>query len=306
MDPPAGLAREGAAVERLTVPDASDQQLAEFLSAYPKLFVLTGAGCSTAAGLGDYRDAAGLWKRKQPITGQVFRNDDYMRKRYWARSAVGWPAFDQAQPTRAHRALAALQSKGRVAHLVTQNVDRLHQKAGHENVIDLHGRLADVRCLDCNAFESRNAFQLRLLERHPWLSALSAAHAPDGDADLETDQLDKLDIPDCLSCGGMLKPEVVFFGENVPRPRVELAMSQLDASDALLVAGSSLMVFSGFRFCRRATQNRQPLVIINNGVTRADELASLKIEGDVGSRLAHLEQALNKIRVDQPREQTNG
>lgn len=298
MDPPAGIPHRAPHLDTSAGPDDNDRALAEFVKDYPKLFVLTGAGCSTAAGLGDYRDAAGQWKRKQPITGQVFRGDEYMRRRYWARSAVGWPAFDRAQPTTAHRALASLQRQGRAAHLVTQNVDLLHQKAGHTDVIDLHGRLAEVACLGCGAQESRNDFQQRLIDDNPWLSELSADYAPDGDADLETDQLDQLLVPNCLVCDGMMKPEVVFFGENVPRPRVELAISRVDASDAVLVAGSSLMVFSGFRFCRRAAENGQPVIIVNDGVTRADELASLKIAGDVGIRLSRLSAALSPRAAD--------
>ncbi len=293
MDPPAGISHRHPAHAMSARPDDQDRALTELVHNHPRLFVLTGAGCSTAAGLGDYRDAAGQWKRKQPITGQVFRGDEHMRKRYWARSAVGWPAFDSAQPTTAHHALSSLQKQGRVAHLVTQNVDLLHQKAGHTDVIDLHGRLAEVACLDCGSQESRNTFQQRLIKSNPWLSELSAEYAPDGDADLETDQLDRLAVPSCLDCGGMVKPEVVFFGENVPRPRVELAMSRLDTSDAIVVAGSSLMVFSGFRFCRRAAENGQAIIIVNDGVTRADELASLKITGDVGVRLSRLSTSLS-------------
>lgn len=288
MDPPAGIQSEDRSRQLAAKPDAIDHQLADLVGAHPRLFVLTGAGCSTASGLGDYRDAQGQWKRKQPITGQVFRNDDHMRRRYWARSAVGWPAFGSALPTAAHHALVRLQRSDHVRHLITQNVDRLHQKAGHREVIDLHGRLCSVACLECGSQERRQDFQSRLIGSNPWLAELSAAHAPDGDADLETDQVDSLYVPVCKTCSGLMKPEVVFFGENVPRERVNDAQSRLDASDALLVAGSSLMVFSGYRFCRQAAANGQPIFIVNDGVTRADDLATFKAEGDVGVRLSRL------------------
>ena len=273
-------------------PDAADLALADFARAHRRLFVLGGAGCSTAAGLGDYRDRQGRWKRKQPITGQVFRGDEAMRKRYWARSSVGWPAFSAARPVAAHRALARLQRTGAAPHLVTQNVDRLHSEAGHEDVIDLHGRLDRVVCLACGEITSRDAFQGRLLGANPWLAGLSAAHAPDGDADLELADVDRLRVPACETCAGMLKPDVVFFGENVPRERVERAMARLEDSDALLVAGSSLMVFSGFRFARAAAAAGRPIAIVNDGVTRADELATLRVDGDIGARLGALADAL--------------
>ena len=232
-------------------PDA-DAALAAFVRAHPRLFVLGGAGCSTAAGLGDYRDRDGQWKRRQPITGQLFLGDPLARARYWARSAVGWPAFGSARPAAAHRALAALQRSGHAAHLVTQNVDGLHQRAGHEGVVELHGTLATVSCVHCGEGVSRDAFQHTLLAANPWLDALDAAHAPDGDADLELASPDAVAVPGCARCGGLMKPDVVFFGENVPKATVAQAMEHLRAADALLVAGSSLMVFSGFRFCRDA------------------------------------------------------
>lgn len=268
--------------------DENDQALAQLVRTHPRLFVLTGAGCSTASGLGDYRNERGEWKRKQPITGQAFRENRQLRQRYWARSAIGWPAFSSAQPAAAHQALQQLQSTGTVRHLVTQNVDELHQKAGHQGVIDLHGVLSQVSCLSCGRSEHRDHFQVRLTAANPWLLELSAAYAPDGDADLETRQSDQLQIPNCSACDGMMKPDVVFFGENVPQQRVQQAFAQLDDADALLVAGSSLMVFSGFRFCRHAASKGQPVIIVNQGLTRADDLATLKLKGDVGLRLQTL------------------
>jgi len=264
------------------------QQLAEFVEKHPRLFALTGAGCSTASGLGDYRDTNGAWKRKQPITGQNFINNELARKRYWARSSVGWPTFEKAKPNSAHHALKSLEDNKQLSLLVTQNVDRLHQKAGHKNVIDLHGVLATVSCLDCQLAVDRNDFQQRLLSFNPWLRKLTAEQAPDGDADLNIDQLETMWIPNCTVCQGLLKPDVVFFGENVPKSIVQMSMTALRDSDALLVAGSSLMVYSGFRFCRDAQKRNQPIVIVNNGKTRADGFATLNIQGDCGHLLKTL------------------
>lgn len=262
-----------------------DEQLACFIQNHPRLFVLTGAGCSTASGLGDYRDQQGQWKRRQPITGHIFVNNEAARKRYWARSSVGWPSFSNAQPGLAHYALQQFQQLQRLELLVTQNVDRLHQKAGHDNVVDLHGVLATVSCIDCEHQISRDTFQSELMTTNPWLGSLTAAHAPDGDADLEINNLNTMQVPPCNSCGGLLKPDVVFFGENVPKQTVQRAMNALAAADALLVVGSSLMVYSGFRFCREAQRRGQPIVIINNGKTRADDMAILKLQGDCGERM---------------------
>ncbi|MFK8082093.1 MAG: NAD-dependent protein deacetylase [Granulosicoccus sp.] len=268
--------------------DSYDRQLSEFLQRYPRLLVLTGAGISTASGLGDYRDKSGQWKRKQPITGQVFINNEAARKRYWARSSVGWPSFSCAEPGTSHTALRALEKKGHIELLVTQNVDRLHQKAGHENSIDLHGVLASVSCIDCPNTIDRDDFQTELLHHNDWLNHLTADHAPDGDADLELDSLNAMHVPACKNCGGLLKPDVVFFGETVPKEIVSRAMRALATADALLVAGSSLMVYSGFRFCREAQKLHKPIAIVNDGLTRADDLALLKIEGDCGERLSKL------------------
>lgn len=259
-----------------------EQQLAKFIQTHRRLMVLTGAGCSTASGLGDYRDSKGAWKRKQPISGQTFINNEYARKRYWARSSVGWPIFNQAKPNTAHHALRSLEQRNQLSLLVTQNVDRLHQKADHENVIDLHGVLATVSCLNCEHKEDRNDYQQRLILLNSWLENLTAEHAPDGDAELEIDQLQAMKIPGCTRCNGMQKPDVVFFGENVVKAVVQKSIDTLRDSDALLVVGSSLMVYSGFRFCREAQKRNQPIAIINNGVTRADDFATLKVQGDCG------------------------
>jgi len=271
--------------------NAQVQSLVSFVEQYPKLFVLTGAGCSTASGLSDYRDQSGNWKRAQPITIQTFMGDLSARKRYWARGFVGWQKFRSAQPGVAHTALVQLQQYSIAQQLVTQNVDALHQKAGHKQVIDLHGRLDSVNCTACDFTVSRDAFQSELLLSNPWLADLSAAHAPDGDADLELDDVSAMQLPPCRRCGAIMKPSVVFFGENVAPEIVQQARDQLAKADALMVVGSSLMVFSGFRFAREAANRKQPLAIVCNGVTRADHVATLKITGDCGSVLAYLAEA---------------
>lgn len=274
--------------------DACDAKLCDFVLTHPRLMVLTGAGISTAAGLGDYRDKSGQWKRQQPITGQLFISDETARKRYWARSSVGWPAFDKAEPALSHHALRRLQLSGHADLLVTQNVDSLHQKAGHQSVVNLHGVLATVSCIRCKKSLSRNAFQSKLLLSNPWLSSLTADYAPDGDADLDIEDLEPLIVPACEHCAGLLKPDVVFFGESVPKHIVRDIMLHIAKVDALLVAGSSLMVYSGYRFCKEASRLGKPVAIVNNGVTRADELACLKVGGDCGERLDTLAGFMNK------------
>ncbi|MFT4047985.1 MAG: NAD-dependent protein deacetylase [Solimonas sp.] len=262
--------------------------LRDFIDRYPSLFVLTGAGVSTASGIPDYRDADGAWKRPPPVTYQAFMGDAAMRQRYWARSLVGWRTFGRARPNAAHRALAALERRGRVERLVTQNVDRLHQRAGSARVVDLHGRLDLVRCTACGQCRTRAGFQHLLLQRNPRWAALDAGAAPDGDADLERADFPSFDVPACPACGGVLKPDVVFFGESVPRERVDAAMAALRAADAMLVVGSSLMVWSGFRFAQTAARAGKPIAAVNIGRTRADDLLQLKIAAPAAGALSFL------------------
>ncbi|MDV3467396.1 NAD-dependent protein deacetylase [Stenotrophomonas sp. C3(2023)] len=256
-----------------------------FIDRAQRLFVLTGAGCSTASGIPDYRDAAGQWKRTPPVTYQAFMGEAATRQRYWARSLLGWPRFGFAQPNGTHQALAALQAAGKLRTLLTQNVDGLHQRAGSTHVIDLHGRLDQVRCMGCGERSDRQDLQLRLLAANPGWEALTAGIAPDGDADLETD-FGAFVVPDCIRCGALLKPDVVFFGENVPRERVEQAYAELQQADAMLVVGSSLMVYSGFRFVQAAVKAGLPVAALNRGVTRADELLVFKDERDCAQALS--------------------
>ncbi len=259
--------------------------LINFARRHSRLLVLTGAGCSTGAGIPDYRDVNGNWKRSAPMRYQRFVGDALARKRYWARSMLGWRTMAQAQPAPAHRALARLEAAGRVQLLVTQNVDGLHDKAGSARVIDLHGRVDSVCCLGCGQRSARRDLQRELLQRNPLWTALDALSAPDGDADLEGLDFSQFDVPACPLCAGMLKPDVVFFGESVPRQRVADVRAALAQSDAMLVAGSSLMVYSGYRFVEDAVAAGKPIAAVNIGRTRADAVLALKVEHEVGAAL---------------------
>ena len=259
--------------------------LSDFATQHPKLLVLTGAGCSTEAGIPDYRDANGAWKRNEPMRFQLFVGDALARKRYWARSMLGWRTMAGARPTAAHRALAQLERAGRIQLLVTQNVDGLHNAAGSAQVVDLHGRIDTVCCLGCGARSPRQALQDELVSRNPRWLALDARSAPDGDADLEAQDFAEFDVPACKQCGGMLKPDVVFFGESVPRERVAAVRAALAQADAVLVAGSSLMVYSGYRFVEEAVAAGKPVAVVNRGRTRADAVLTLKVEHEVGAAL---------------------
>jgi NAD-dependent SIR2 family protein deacetylase len=268
------------------MPDTAALQ--DFIARHRRLFVLTGAGCSTNSGIPDYRDTDGNWKRPQPVTYQAFIQDALTRQRYWARSLVGWRRFGSARPNDTHKALARLEALGRSELLLTQNVDRLHQAAGSTHVIDLHGRLDQVRCLGCAQLMPRVVLQDLLAALNPGWAVLDAADAPDGDADLDFAPFSSFVVPPCPHCGGMLKPDVVFFGENVPPDRVQAALRHLDQADAMLIVGSSLMVFSGFRFVHKAIQSGKAVAAINLGRTRADDMLTLKVEQPCAEALAFL------------------
>ncbi|MBT6274704.1 MAG: NAD-dependent protein deacetylase [Chromatiales bacterium] len=255
-------------------------------------FVLTGAGCSTGSGIPDYRDVDGQWKRKQPIHFPQFMATDAARRRYWARSMVGWTYFSKASPNAIHASLARLESSGAIHQLVTQNVDGLHQHAGSSRIIDLHGRLDQVICTQCGLRSCREQLQARLELSNPEWLYRAAQIAPDGDVDLEGVDYDRFRTVECEGCGGILKPDVVFFGENVPKLRVGAAMASLAEAGALMVVGSSLMVFSGYRFVRAAVADGQPILIANRGKTRGDDDATCKVELSAENVLAHLESAL--------------
>lgn len=268
------------------------RDLLHFFQRHDQILVLTGAGVSTASGIPDYRDKYGNWKNSQPIYYQDFIRTKVCRQRYWSRSVVGWQHFNSALPGKAHMALAQLEEKDKLIHIITQNVDRLHQRAGNQQVIDLHGTLDQVICLDCRTLMLRSQIQNFLLEENPQLRTISSEMAPDGDAKLTSFDFNAIKIPCCEKCGGIVKPNVVFYGENVPRVKVQNCFDQVENADALLVVGSSLMVYSGFRFVRRAHEKEIPIAAINQGVTRADGLLNLKINEDCGDALSQVIQAL--------------
>lgn len=258
-----------------------------------RIAVLTGAGLSTDSGIPDYRGPDS--PPRNPMTYQQFVGDAEFRQRYWARNHVGWKHMDAARPNPGHRALAALERAGSVVGVITQNVDLLHTKAGSRQVIDLHGTYAQVRCLSCEHRISRFTLHERVCAANPGFDDRMRATtglevAPDADA-VVTDTEDFV-VVDCERCDGMLKPDIVYFGETVPRPRVDLAFSVVDGADALLVAGSSLTVQSGLRFVRRAVQRNIPVVVINRGPTRGDALATLKLEAGTSETLAFLADAV--------------
>jgi len=264
---------------------ADTRGLAAFIESRAPLFVLTGAGCSTGSGIPDYRDDDGEWKHARPVQYADFVESAHTRRRYWARSVAGWPRLERARPNAAHRALADLEQMGLIHTLCTQNVDALHQKAGSTAVIDLHGRLDSVECLGCESLFSRSRLQQRLSALNPGFDGATAATAPDGDARLER-RWDDFVLVNCDHCGGILKPTVVFFGENVPPARVGRAARALERSAGMLVVGSSLMVYSGYRFCRMADKLGLAVAAVNRGRTRADHQLQLKVPAECGTVLA--------------------
>lgn len=257
-----------------------------------RVVALTGAGVSTESGIPDYRSPASLARPRRPIQGPDFVRSAAVRRRYWARAMVGWQRFRNARPGASHHALARLEAAGVLAGLITQNVDRLHHAAGSRRVVELHGALAEVVCLDCGALEDRDRVQTRMREANPtWLEEAFAV-APDGDADIPDDRIDGFVVPECVSCGGALKPNVVFFGHNVARPVVDDAFATLDEAEALLVAGTSLAVFSGYRFVVRAAERKIPIAIVNLGPVRGEAWAAVKLEASAGATLAGLAERL--------------
>lgn len=267
--------------------------LAEFLRETGMVTVLTGAGVSAASGIPEYRDRDGNWKHAKPVQFADFLGSPAVRRRYWARSFAGWNRIRAAIPNAAHRALAQLEQAGICRHLVTQNVDGLHQRAGHRRVTDLHGKLDAVTCLQCGLRTDRERWQTGLETANPGWDRRIAAIRPDGDVELAAADEQSFVVPPCRKCGGIVKPDVVFFGESVPRERVQTATKAIAESGGLLIVGSSLMVFSGFRFARLALESRKPVAIVNEGRTRADTMATLKIEADCGDTLREALQHTN-------------
>jgi NAD-dependent SIR2 family protein deacetylase len=265
------------------------EELAELLSGR-RVVALSGAGCSTESGIPDYRGPSSARRSRSPVRYQEFMARPEARRRYWARSFLGWPSFAGARPNAAHRALAELEAEGVVVGVITQNVDGLHQAAGTRSFVELHGSLSRVRCMGCRADLPRDEFQELLAKLNPDDRTSSAPLAPDGDADVIPEE--SFRVPDCALCGGILKPAVVFFGESVPAETLERSWRLYETGEVLLVLGSSLEVFSGRRFVLRATRDAKPLAVVNMGPTRADTVARLKIDGQLGEVIPRLAETL--------------
>ena len=251
--------------------------------------VLSGAGLSTESGIPDYRGPGGAYSRNHtPITYQLFRDDPRGRHRYWARSYIGWPMMRDMQPNTGHLSVAALESAGLVTGVITQNVDSLHHKAGSTAVIDLHGRLDTVMCMACGLRGSRVALHDRIASMNAGWEGAATRINPDGDVDLPETSVDAFVMVDCTACGGPLKPDVVYFGESVPPARVTDSYAMVDSASSLLVLGSSLHVYSGRRFVTHAHKLELPIIIVNQGETKADDLASVRINAALGETLTAL------------------
>jgi len=275
-------------LDTVSTAESATTALAEFVESNSSLCVITGAGISLPSGIPTYRDNKGIWKSRTPIQHADFMASPKARQRYWTRSFFGWPAMGKASPNGAHRALATLESLGHVHNLVTQNVDRLHQRAGHQQVVDLHGRLDQVVCMQCRTLTPRAEIQDWLVTNNTHLHGQSTRLAPDGDADAADELIAMTQSPSCNSCGGILKPNVVFFGDSVPKDIVDNVMQALQNASGLLVVGSSLMVYSSFRFCRAAHARGLSIACINEGTTRADDIIDLKLETDCVGLLTDL------------------
>lgn len=266
-------------------PAVTLEEFRAFIAGCKSVLVLTGAGCSTESGIPDYRGPDGVWRHRRPMLFGEFLRSEESRRHYWARSFRGWGSFAAARSNEGHRAIARYERTGRMSHLVTQNVDGLHQEGGSVRVLELHGSNRRVRCLGCADRTPREQMQQRMAELNPGFDYDPIEIRADGDALLERELTRDFRVPSCLGCGGILKPDVVFFGESVPRERVDLAMDRLRESDLLLVVGSSLAVWSGFRFARAAAERGIPIAILNLGWTRADSIATLRLEAPCASAL---------------------
>ncbi|XP_077996032.1 NAD-dependent protein lipoamidase sirtuin-4, mitochondrial-like [Glandiceps talaboti] len=269
-------------------------RLQKFVSESKKLLVLTGAGISTESGIPDYRsEGVGLYARSnsRPIQYSEFLSSQERRKKYWARNYIGYPRFSSFEPNISHHTLAEWEKKGKVHWLITQNVDNLHIEAGTRNLTELHGCSRRVVCLNCHTISPRGELQTRIRHMNPTFEVDAPQIAPDSDVLIPDEDIECFQVPECIKCGGILKPDVVFFGDNVPRPIVNFVFKKVDECDAILVAGSSLYVYSGYRFIARGHDQNKPIAIINIGKTRADHLASIKIDARLGD-------ILSKIKID--------
>ncbi|MCA2214855.1 NAD-dependent protein deacetylase [Jidongwangia harbinensis] len=259
--------------------------------------VLSGAGLSTESGIPDYRGPSGAARRATPMTYQAFTRDPVARRRYWARSHLGWRTIGDAQPNAGHRAVARLQHLGVLDGIVTQNVDGLHSAAGARDVVELHGNLSRIVCLDCGERSGRQDLERRLDAANPGFAAAVSAVNPDGDVEIDDAELDGFSVVDCAGCGGMLKPDVVYFGETVPPERVSASFALVCAARTLLVLGSSLTVMSGRRFVLRAAKEGIRVAIVNQGVTRGDPYAGLRVDAPLGAALTALADRLGQAPV---------
>ena len=271
------------------------EQLAEWVGD-GGVVVLSGAGLSTDSGIPDYRGPSGAARRSTPMTYQAFTRDPVARRRYWARSHLGWRTIGDARPNAGHRAVARLQELGRLDGIITQNVDGLHQAGGAHGVVELHGNLSRIVCLDCGQRTDRLAHSGRLDAANPGFAAAVTAVNPDGDVEIDDAALDGFAVVDCLSCGGMLKPDVVYFGETVPPDRVAHSFALVASARTLLVLGSSLTVMSGRRFVLRAVKDGIRVAIVNRGVTRGEPYAGLLIDAPLGIVLPHVTHRIAAIR----------
>ncbi|MGW6277992.1 NAD-dependent protein deacetylase [Kribbella sp. NPDC055071] len=269
-------------------PGAADVGAVAEVVAGGGVVVLSGAGISTESGIPDYRGETGTLRTHTPMTFGDFATSETGRQRYWARSHLGWRTIARADPNDGHRAVAALQARGYLDGLITQNVDGLHQAAGARDVIELHGNLDRIICLDCGTTSAREAHDRRLRAANPDFEGEATRINPDGDVELPEDIVRSFTVVDCTNCGGRLKPDVVFFGENVPKPRVERCYNLIDHANAVLVLGSSLTVMSGFRFVRHAAKSGTPVLIINQGITRGDPYATYRVNLPLGEALTTL------------------
>lgn len=265
--------------------DSTIDDLVTFVVENQPLCVITGAGCSTESGIFDYRGTDGQWKRPPPVHLDEFLRSKAARQRYWARSMLGWPRFYAARPNVAHKSLAHLEARGFIQTVVTQNVDDLHEKAGHKVVIPLHGTLATVTCLACGQRVFRQSIQEWLATENTRFVQAAVPADAGGEATYSVEIDESFNVPSCSSCGGVLKPDVVFFGDNVASKVKAAAQHAVEIASGLLVIGSSLMVYSSFRLVKEAVRRSQPVAILGRGVTRGDEHANLRIHAEIGQTI---------------------